>query len=99
MGWWVSQPEERYWLEITDREDLGVNLKAPQTNEDGQEYWSYSLIRAISPGDIVFHYHKSDQAIVAVSRVAGAARQRGCLRVRNEEGTTRRVASAVPAWC
>jgi len=31
--WWINRPEERYWLEVTDRPELGINLKAPQTNE------------------------------------------------------------------
>lgn len=60
------------WLEITNRPDLGANLKAPQTDEKGQPYWSYSLINDIKPGDRILHYHKDDHAIVAVSRASGA---------------------------
>ncbi|HZS60958.1 MAG TPA: EVE domain-containing protein [Gemmatimonadaceae bacterium] len=60
-----------YWLEITDRDDLGVNLKAPQASEDGKPYWSYSVIKEIQPGDIVFHYHKHAAGIVACSRAVG----------------------------
>lgn len=54
--WWASRPEQKFWLEVTRREDLGVNLKAPQTDEQGQAFWSYSLIREIREGDIVYHY-------------------------------------------
>jgi hypothetical protein len=72
-AWWGDHEGERYWLEITNREDLGANLKAPQLNEQGGEYWSYALVLAPRPGDIVFHYQKQDSAIVACSQVVGAA--------------------------
>lgn len=26
--WWTDRDAERYWLEVTDRKDLGANLKA-----------------------------------------------------------------------
>jgi hypothetical protein len=69
--WWVDQPAEIFWLEITDRTNLGVDLNAPQRRDDGREFWGYSLINEISDGDIVFHYHKGDKAIVAWSRASG----------------------------
>ncbi len=66
--WWAGLPEERYWLEITDRSDLGIDLRAPLVGEDGKPTWSYSLARWVNPGDVVFHYHKEEQAIVGRSR-------------------------------
>jgi hypothetical protein len=42
--WWASDGRERYWLEITNRADLGANLLAPKVNDRGHEYWSYSLV-------------------------------------------------------
>ena len=39
--WWEASPVERYWCEITDRDDIGADLKCPQTDETGDEYWSY----------------------------------------------------------
>jgi len=69
--WWEALPQESYWLEVTDRSDLGVDLNAPQRRDDGEEYYGYSLIREIKPGDIVFHYHKDSKAIVAASLAAG----------------------------
>jgi hypothetical protein len=69
--WWQGEPDERYWLEITDRSDLGVDLNAPQLDEAGHEYWGYSLIRDINPGDVVFHYHRVARAVVAASRAVG----------------------------
>jgi len=69
--WWAEMGAERYWLEITRRKDLGVNLNAPTRNEADQPYWGYSLIREIAHGDIVFHYHQDRHAILAVSRAVG----------------------------
>lgn len=70
MDWWTDKSDEVYWCEITDRSDLGADLKCPQTNERGQEYWSYSLIQHVWPGDIVFHYLTTEMAFVGAS-VAG----------------------------
>lgn len=57
--WWEEDPAERFWMEITDRPDLGSNLRALQHNGTGGEFWSYSLVTAIKPGDLVLHWHKS----------------------------------------
>lgn len=57
--WWRDDPAERYWMEITDRIDLGADLHAPQLDDAGRDYWSYSLVTAVQPGDIVLHWHKS----------------------------------------
>jgi hypothetical protein len=69
--WWDGLADERYWLEVTDRADLGVDLKAPQARDNGSEYWSYSMVKEVSDGDIVFHYHKPQGAIVGCSTVVG----------------------------
>ena len=71
--WWDGDAKERYWCEITSREDLGNDLMCPQTNEAGKPYWSYSLINDIAPGDVVFHYSTHDRAVVGVSLAAGRA--------------------------
>jgi hypothetical protein len=70
-GWWRSDPEQRFWLEITERDDIGDDLNAPQRGDNGREFWGYTLIKELSPGDVVFHYQKRDQAIVAWSVAAG----------------------------
>ncbi|WP_406303812.1 EVE domain-containing protein [Streptomyces sp. NBC_00885] len=57
--WWRHDPNERYWLEITNREDIGTNLLAPQANDRGEEYWSYALVREVRPGDLVLHWDKN----------------------------------------
>lgn len=74
--WWSDRPDERYWCEITDRPDLGADLKCPQTDESGKPHWSYSLIREVRPGDIVFHYWKPKRAIVGGSVAGGPLEDR-----------------------
>jgi hypothetical protein len=69
--WWREATDEIYWLEITDRPDIGTDLKAPQRRDDGSEFWGYSLITHAGHGDIVFHYRRQQHAIVAWSRIAG----------------------------
>ncbi len=69
--WWTGIAEENYWCEITDRTDVGADLRCPQADERNQPYWSYALIREIWSGDIVFHYSTVAKAIVGAS-VAGA---------------------------
>lgn len=69
--WWSDRPDEHFWLEVTQRTDLGANLKAPQTNEHGTEFWSYSLLNHVRPGDVIFHYVRPQQAIVARSVAIG----------------------------
>jgi hypothetical protein len=71
--WWDKASGEIYWLEITGRPDIGADLKAPQRDDRGQEYWSYSLVTEITPGDIVFHYDRNRHRIVSWSRTVGEA--------------------------
>ena len=71
--WWANRPGERYWLEVTRRPDIGENLKAPQTNERGSEFWSYSLLQEVTDGDVIFHYDGIAQAMVARSVATGVA--------------------------
>jgi hypothetical protein len=62
-------------MEITDREDLGANLYAPQTDQSGGATWSYSLVSHVQAGDVVFHYWNQvgqDKAIVGYSQATGA---------------------------
>jgi hypothetical protein len=35
--WWDGDAAEIFWLEITDRDDLGVDLHAPAADEDEDE--------------------------------------------------------------
>lgn len=70
--WWSGDADERYWLEATDREDIGADLRAPLTDAAGRENWRYTLFREAALGDVVFHYDgRYANGIVGWSRVAG----------------------------
>ena len=43
--WWEGLAGERYWLESTDREDIGTDLRAPLTDGSDTENWRYGLFR------------------------------------------------------
>jgi hypothetical protein len=71
--WWAADTAERYWLEATDREDIGADLRAPELDGGGRPNWRYSLFKETRQGDVVLHYDKGRGAggIVGFSRVAG----------------------------
>jgi hypothetical protein len=69
--WWLLDPSERYWLETTNRTDVGVDLNAPTVDERGIENWSYSIIKSVQEGDIVFHYEIPAKAITGWSIARG----------------------------
>lgn len=74
--WWDGLSNERYWCEVTDRKDVGSDLKAPREDEAGQDYWSYSLVKAVVPGDIVFHYSTRKRVFVGASVAGGPMEER-----------------------
>jgi hypothetical protein len=71
--WWTEEPAERYWLETTDREDLGADLRAPETDDSGRDNWRYTLFKYALVGDIVLHYRNGGpvRGIVGWSRISG----------------------------
>lgn len=69
--WWEAEPSENAWLETTDREQLGIDLSAPQGDERGHEHHGYSLVTLVRKGDVVFHYHKDHRGIVGYSIATG----------------------------
>lgn len=69
--WWAGLDGEDCWLEVTRRADIGANLKAPQRNEVGEEFWSYSLLKEVRSGDTIFHYDGVAQCITASSVAVG----------------------------
>lgn len=74
--WWDGRPSERYWCEVTDRGDIGSDLKAPQKDESGQDYWSYSLIADVLLGDVVFHYSTRFKIFIGASVAGGPMGER-----------------------
>lgn len=100
--WWRHDAREHFWLEITDRADLGANLIAPTTNLDGQSYWGYELLNFVEPTDVVYHWHKSlagEPGIVGWSRAAGTAeRDELAWRSRGTRGRESNSEVMRPAW-
>ena len=64
--WWEGDESEKYWLEITDRPDIGANLKAPQTGHPG-----HFLVKEVKSGDIVYHYDKNSKSFTGFSIATG----------------------------
>ncbi len=101
--WWSGDPTERYWLEITDREGLGVDLHAPQVDGSGRANWTYDLVRYVEPGDVVLHWHKDlvgRPAIVGYSEAVGPVGASEIVwQARGTRGRARGPAVApVPSW-
>ena len=73
--WWTADPGQRFWMEITDRVDLGADLFAPTTDKGGRPYWGYELVTYVQAGDVVLHWHKElgpEPAVVGWSQATGA---------------------------
>jgi hypothetical protein len=75
--WARSSTSRTLFLEITDREDVGEDLHAPQLAEGGRD--RYRLISETQVGDTVLHYHQPSDAIIGVSRVIGPRQERQIL--------------------
>lgn len=78
--WWSSQPSQRYWVEITDRADLGKNIIAPQRAQAGKSTSGYELLNYVREGDTVFHWWRKpskseDRGFYGYSEVVGAMQE------------------------
>jgi len=71
--WWQRRAGENLWMEITRRDDIGADLKAPAAARGGVVTASYALVPLVQPGDVVVHYDSRQEAIVGVSMAASAA--------------------------
>lgn len=72
--WWAGDEAQRFWMEITNRPDVRVDLNAPQRDGAGKESWTYSLVAATRPGDVVFHWHSDwidTSALIGWSEIIG----------------------------
>lgn len=94
--WWTGRADERLWMEITRRDDLGSDLGAPLEARGGSNSPGYALMNEVAEGDVVIHYNSVTRSIDGVSRVSGppyyeriwwAAR-----------GTYARAAGEKPSW-
>lgn len=50
----VGDPRQQFWLETTDRPDIGVDLHCPQRDTVGNRSPGFSLIWYVEPDDVVF---------------------------------------------
>jgi hypothetical protein len=98
--WWADDPRQRFWLEITDRPDIGVDLHCPQRDAVGHHNPGYSLIWWVQVGDVIFHYDKNEHAITAWSRAAGHVTEAPTVWLSHRGATRRRLqhGSAQPGW-
>jgi hypothetical protein len=70
-SWWQREGE-RYWLEITHRDDVGGDLTHECYDMGDRRMPSWTLARDVMRrGDTVFHFDIKADAIVYRSRVAG----------------------------
>ena len=98
--WWAADPRQRFWLEITDRTDIGVDLHCPQRDAVGHRTPGYSLIWWVQTGDVVFHYDKNEHAITCWSRAAGHVTEAPTIWLSHRGATRRRLLQerAQPGW-
>jgi hypothetical protein len=98
--WWADDPQQRSWLEITDRPDIGIDLHCPQRDATGNRTPGYSLIWCVRVDDIIFHYEKDEHAITAWSRAAGQVTEAPTVWLSHRGATRRRLLQerAQPGW-
>jgi hypothetical protein len=84
------------WMEITRREDIGADLKAPSAARGGGVTGSYVLVPAVRPDDVVIHYDSRREAIVGVSVATSSAEPAPIYWV--ARGSYARRAGAQPQW-
>ena len=94
--WWEREPGENVWMEITGRDDIGTDLKAPSTARGGVATASYALLPMVQPGDIVVHYDSRQEAIVGVSVASSVAEPAPIYWV--ARGSYARRAGEQPRW-
>jgi hypothetical protein len=89
--WWADDPRQRFWLEITDRPDIGVDLHCPQRDAAGNRTPGYSLIWSVQVNDLVFHYDRNAHAIAGWSRAAGQVTEAPTVWLSHRASTRRRL--------
>lgn len=60
--WWISEPEQRYWMEITHRpyKEIGTNLHCQVRPVVMDE-----LVEYVQPGDRILHWKKGSSGVEA----------------------------------
>jgi len=83
-------------MEITRREDIGADLRAPLAARGGVDTPGYALVGAVREDDVVIHYDSSAEAIVGVSRATGECFNQPIWWA--ARGSYARKAGVAPAW-
>jgi Protein NO VEIN, C-terminal/EVE domain len=94
--WWEREIGENVWMEITRRDDIGTDLKAPSAARGGVATASHDLVRLVQPGDVVVHYDSHREAIVGISAAASTAEPAPIYWV--ARGSYARRAGEQPRW-
>ena len=94
--WWERGVGENVWMEITRRDDIGADLKAPSAARGGVTTASYVLVPLVQPADIVVHYDSRQEAMVGVSVASSAAEPAPIYWV--ARGSYARRAGEQPRW-
>jgi hypothetical protein len=94
--WWQRNAGENVWMEITRRDDIGADLKAPSAARGGVATASYALVPLVQPGDVVVHYDSREEAIIGVSVASSAAEPAPIYWV--ARGSYARRAGEQPRW-
>lgn len=99
--WWSDRPHEFFWTEITDRLDVGTDLHCPQRDTGLRANPGFSTIFYVRDGDVVVHYDRNTQAIIAWSIARGPVEEAPTLWVSHRGAVRRRVGSEPreqPGW-
>jgi hypothetical protein len=99
--WWERDGRERFWMEITDRPDIGTDLHCPQRDATGRPNPGYSMILFVREDDVLFHYDRKRRAVTAWSRVAGTLDEAPIVWTSHRAATRRRLTGAPrrqPGW-
>jgi hypothetical protein len=84
------------FMEITRRDDMGSDLKAPSLAHAGVPTSGYELVSSVGSGDVVIHYDSRQKAIVGVSLTSGSAESTPILWVARQSYALR--AGERPRW-
>jgi hypothetical protein len=96
VAWWDGDPSENLFMEVSGREDVGVDLEAPLTARGGGTTASYALVPLVRPGDVVVHYNSADEETVGASVAMSPPEPTSTWWV--ARGRSAREAGAEPAW-
>lgn len=97
--WWDRLPGERFWLDVTERDDRDRMLAVPRGVGKQSAAWAHRLITHVRGGDLVFHYDASQEAIAACSIAQGRVEKRDLAwPVATRNGDAGMGTQLLPSW-